>query len=60
MARKSHNAAVDEHEDSPGDRAQAFAANLATVLEAAKKSGASEDVTKAMIEQLGIVVRTAQ
>lgn len=59
MATKTDDARITEHTDSPGDRAAAFAANLAAVLDAARDSGVSEDVTKQAIESLSLVVRTA-
>ena len=59
MSTKRENAHAEEHTDSPAERAEAFARHLEAVLEAAKNAQASEAVTMAAIENLGMVVRTA-
>lgn len=59
MSTQRNDARLEEHSDSPAERASAFAQNLRAVLEAAKEAQASESVTKAAIEHLGLVVRTA-
>lgn len=60
MSTKRDNALIDEHTDSPAERAKAFAENLEAVLLATKQvDGISEAVTMAAIENLGLVVRTA-
>lgn len=59
MSTKRENAHAEEHTDSPAERAIAFAESLRDVLDAAKEAQASEAVTMAAIENLGVVVRTA-
>ena len=59
MSTKREEAHAEERTDSPAERAEAFARHLEAVLDAAKNTQASEAVTKAAIEHLGLVVRTA-